>query len=335
MTEIAPPLVVVDVGASGGVDLGWRALPNDALVLAFEPDEEECERLSRLAPGTSGPRVEYVPLALGRERTRAPFYETHRAYCSSNLRPMQEMWERFPSLAAMALESVSEIELVPLDEWCRDRGVNHIDFIKLDTQGSELDILHGARQILNSTLIVEIEVEFNPLYENQPLFGDVDAHLRSRGFELWTLDSVNFCELAGSEGRSTPLVTEGAGHALSRLRPAGQLMWAQAFYVRGDLLRLDDGTALATKRTRAFALAQTRGLSDLADALALVAGLDPSPIPSSTAIETDTEPSQSVEEIRAELTRVREELQRIYASRSYRATQPLRSLRSRLSRKRS
>ena len=59
-----------------------------------------------------------------------------------------------------------------------------IDFIKLDTQGAELDILIGSEKTLTQVLGIECEVSFIEQYKNQPVFSDVDKFLRSNGFEF-------------------------------------------------------------------------------------------------------------------------------------------------------
>src|SRR5207248_2510884 len=84
----------------------------------------------------------------------------------------------------------SEIPVARLATWAHQAGVDRVDFIKLDTQGSELDILQGAGFLLDDCLGLQLEVMFSPLYEGQPLFADVDTYLRSRGFVLWRLDSL-------------------------------------------------------------------------------------------------------------------------------------------------
>jgi Methyltransferase FkbM domain len=56
-------------------------------------------------------------------------------------------------------------------------NINNVDAIKLDTQGSELDILRGATHVLPTVSLIDIEVEFNELYDGQPLFCDVDRFL--------------------------------------------------------------------------------------------------------------------------------------------------------------
>jgi hypothetical protein len=75
------------------------------------------------------------------------------------------------------------LQLMSLDSLCARHDVRP-DVIKIDTQGYELEILCGGERTIASAFLIELEVEFNPLYKQQPLFGDLDAHLRSRGFGL-------------------------------------------------------------------------------------------------------------------------------------------------------
>jgi hypothetical protein len=67
-----------------------------------------------------------------------------------------------------------------------------VDLLKLDLQGYELEALRGCGEWIRQIKLITTEVEFLPLYEGQPLFSDVEAYLRERGFcllnlyELWT-----------------------------------------------------------------------------------------------------------------------------------------------------
>ena len=67
-----------------------------------------------------------------------------------------------------------------------DKVVNRdeIDFLKMDVQGAELSVLKGAERLAPTALVIQTEVEFAPLYINQPLFSDVDVHLRRIGFQF-------------------------------------------------------------------------------------------------------------------------------------------------------
>jgi hypothetical protein len=94
--------------------------------------------------------------------------------------------------------------------------ISDCDFLKLDVQGGELDVLDGAPRLLAGVAVVHCEVEFAPVYKNQPLFADVDARLRAAGFELIDLMNSGY-----------------AGYAdLVRPRAQSRLLWAEAVYFR-------------------------------------------------------------------------------------------------------
>ena len=74
-------LVVVDVGARWGFAQAWDRLREKCLTIGFEPDEEECARLSELHRGDQ--RMRFVPVALGAQSGLATLYLTRdRKGCS-------------------------------------------------------------------------------------------------------------------------------------------------------------------------------------------------------------------------------------------------------------
>ena len=56
------------------------------------------------------------------------------------------------------------------------------DFIKMDTQGTELAILKHAPKSVEHAIAIQLEVSFVPIYVDQPPFGEVDLWLREQGF---------------------------------------------------------------------------------------------------------------------------------------------------------
>ena len=61
--------------------------------------------------------------------------------------------------------------------------LSHIDFLKMDTQGSEYEILQGAKEILKKTHHIKCECEYKEWYKGQKLAEDVISFLESIGFE--------------------------------------------------------------------------------------------------------------------------------------------------------
>jgi FkbM family methyltransferase len=59
-----------------------------------------------------------------------------------------------------------------------------IDLLKIDVQGSELDVLKGGTKTLQRTSFVWVEVSFKPLYEGSALFHDVQQFMEAHGFVM-------------------------------------------------------------------------------------------------------------------------------------------------------
>jgi FkbM family methyltransferase len=65
--------------------------------------------------------------------------------------------------------------------------INRLDYISLDTQGSELDILRGGRRALQNARFVYTEVSYPGLYKNAPSVYEVIDFMRQAGFDLCQL----------------------------------------------------------------------------------------------------------------------------------------------------
>ena len=55
-----------------------------------------------------------------------------------------------------------------------------------------MSILKGAEKTLKKCFGLEVEVEFCAMYQNQPLFGEVDSFLRSHGFQIFGLQRTTW-----------------------------------------------------------------------------------------------------------------------------------------------
>lgn len=223
---------VVDVGARGGMDQVWYRIPPVARLFGFEPDPLESARLNQIAAEKGEVHSRYVPLALGRTPGPATLYHTADPACTSLYPPNLEMRARHPVLDVITPVGESTIQLTTLAEWAHAEDIREVAFLKLDTQGAELDILQGAGSVLDGCLGVEVEVEFQPIYQGQPLFADVDIFLRGQGFSLWRLD--NFAHYSEHPSPRTPRwnSTFFDHHGVTFPVGSGRLTWANAVYFR-------------------------------------------------------------------------------------------------------
>jgi FkbM family methyltransferase len=100
---------------------------------------------------------------------------------SSSLLPMEEAHEN--AVRDSGYESSEEIEVVSLDEALADlRPASRAAYLKVDTQGYEDKVLAGAPRTLQGCLAVELELSLTPLYEDQPLIGEMIELMRRHGF---------------------------------------------------------------------------------------------------------------------------------------------------------
>jgi hypothetical protein len=120
-------------------------------------------------------------------------------------------------------------------------------FMKIDIQGAELEVFQsGPKLVGESLLAIRTEVEFAPLYKNQPLFADIDADLRARGYKLVGLPELHAWR-RGSEAK--PDRWAGGATPLSE----AQLIHGDALYLRRpETLRAD--TPAEQDRLIAYAL---------------------------------------------------------------------------------
>ncbi len=213
---LLPRLKIVDVGAMWtGPDADRYARLEKALpceIIGFEPVAAEYHRLV----AQNRPHHRYFPYMIGDGSARI-FYECRAPFTSSLFEPDLAMAENFEHLAeCFQLVRTHEVRTMRLDDIPDMTGV---DFLKVDVQGAEILVFQGAAACLRSALIVDVEVDFIPLYKDQPLFADVDAFLRSRGFSLHHLQHYGLT--------FKPNLVQRNGAAAAQ-----QTAWGDAVYVR-------------------------------------------------------------------------------------------------------
>jgi FkbM family methyltransferase len=179
------------VGARDGCPNITLPIPfsNDQFFVFFEADESAIPQIKeRNHPGWS--RV--FPVCLSDANGTATFYHNYDPYTSSLLKLAPEFdfssWiegrdyphrEVFRTIREETIQTRTLDSLNLLD----DPEVAPPTIIALDTQGTELAILRGGRQLISEyTMGIVTEAEFVPFYEGQPVFGDVCAGLDEMGF---------------------------------------------------------------------------------------------------------------------------------------------------------
>jgi hypothetical protein len=189
------PIEVLDVGCRGECPPELAGLSPSISYTGLEADIDECIRLrkSRLPFA----RASFLPFAVSGRPGKA-LLRVNREPGTSSFLPVDPLFrERFGGEAYETLRT-RVLDTTSLDHLARLKHVPQPDFLKIDTQGTELQILAGGRRMLEKTTLVEIEVEFEAIYRGQSLFHHVNDFMLKAGFRLLYLNRV----FAGQRGFS-------------------------------------------------------------------------------------------------------------------------------------
>lgn len=183
-------------------------------IIGFEIEKDVCEKMN--ANAEKG--VKYYPYALGKANEKRNLYITQHPMCSSLYKPNESLISLYNNFEAAYLKNQTEVETISLDYFVDQNKIDAIDFIKIDVQGAELDIIKGGKKSLENVLQIVCEVEFIPHYENQPLFGDVCTYLEK--YDLM------FNKFLGLSGRALKPIMLNNDPNL-----ASQHIWTDAIFI--------------------------------------------------------------------------------------------------------
>lgn len=186
---------LADIGASGGLEPRWRPYARFIRPFFFEPDQRALDDLAEKS-GCANPRI--FPFALTERDENVTLHLCEKQTVSSLFKPNFTWLSRFPDVERFRIVRQVSVPSRALDNCLSEEERTSVDFLKLDVQGCELRVLEGARRTLSTPVIgLEVEVEFQELYQDQPLFGEICRELKIHGFELFDFTSISRWNRAG------------------------------------------------------------------------------------------------------------------------------------------
>ncbi len=124
-------------------------------------------------------RVEIINLALGKEAGKATLNITNHDYSSSLMNIEIQSSE---NSATFQIVNKQECSVMPLDSEIPEN--ESVLFMKIDTQGYELEVLKGASSVLRRTQFVLLELANHSIYLDAPKYHEIDEYLRQQNFRL-------------------------------------------------------------------------------------------------------------------------------------------------------
>lgn len=168
-------IIFFDVGANLGQTMKkMRSIYPQAKIYGFEPSKN-C--FNSLKTNFDEANVSLNNLAIGSSCGQLEFNEYS--------------WSALNSLLKRAYGNAKILEtylvdVLTIDEFCKNNGISYINLLKTDTEGYELNVLKGASDLMkqNKVQFVYVEVFFNENYVGQSSFGDIYNFLLENRFEL-------------------------------------------------------------------------------------------------------------------------------------------------------
>ncbi|MGY6214040.1 FkbM family methyltransferase [Methylolobus aquaticus] len=183
-------LTLMDVGARGGVDEDLRPAAWATAAIGFEPEPEECARLNDIARGP-WKSTRYVPTALGSRDGQATLNLPASGEGASLLPHNSDMLARFGHAALHHTMHQLPVETRTLDSAVEAFRLPEADYLKIDVEGAELDILRAAPRTLAHCAAAKVEVSFLEQRVGQPLAQEVVAFMLESGFVLAEIRGVH------------------------------------------------------------------------------------------------------------------------------------------------
>ena len=206
LAEINAPgaFLLVDVGCSGGIDRQWRRMRGRLRAIGFDPDLREIERLRARE---KNPNVGYENAFAGlspdhpfaRQRQGRPELERNPWPRLSTARYLELVYPKERETADQEKRSANLWQTaqladrgspIILPEYLARQGIASLDFLKIDVDGADFDLLNSFDQALGELQVlgVGIEVRFwGSECGTDGTFHNVDRFLKARGFELFNL----------------------------------------------------------------------------------------------------------------------------------------------------
>jgi Methyltransferase FkbM domain len=226
------PFVVLDLGAAGGIDDAWRVFGPTLVAHGFDPDVSACDEAAAREPF---PHVCYHARFVGLPDSH-PY--VRRRLAEAERWPDTDIWRRVTAgyLAQRQQAAVGEdghsrafadpSTLIGVDEFVREEGLGTVDFLKVDVDGPDPEVLESARATLAEQKVLGVGLEVNWFGTASPTehtFHNTDAFLRREGYALFGVTARRYSRT------DLPAPFEFEVYAQTRF---GQPYQGDAIYVR-------------------------------------------------------------------------------------------------------
>jgi FkbM family methyltransferase len=177
------PHVIYDIGAHNG---SWyreaKKIFPTSHIICFEANQEHHAALEDLSGN--------IVLLGAENKSQVGFFRNTIGCTTGNSIYLEQTYYFTPQTAVVDL-----LPMRRLDSFVEEKNIPAPDFMKLDVQGAELDILKGAGSLLLAVKYCVLEVSLHGYNREAPLIEEVIAFMKSQNFVV--LDFIDFHRING------------------------------------------------------------------------------------------------------------------------------------------
>ena len=166
-------MIIFDVGAHWGrtcLKFYNNNLDKNPIIHCFEPDKRNIQHFKKFTNSIKN-NVILNEKAVSNEKGTIKLFVTKKTDCSSLLKPRKENFSKwkFPDKTCFNIIDEYDVECITLYDYIEKNNINCIDFLKIDTQGNDLNVVKSLRDKISIVKKIALEVQIidYEIYENQ------------------------------------------------------------------------------------------------------------------------------------------------------------------------
>lgn len=177
---------IIDVGANfGQYGLELRKIGYKGKIYSYEPLSYAYSKLTKAANKDSN--WETHNFAMGSVNENRKINISKNYFSSSFLKQKKELVDQVSNTEFFTTE---EVEIQPLDAIFPTIYKENLNvYLKIDTQGFEMEVLKGAEKSLDKIIGVQMEMSLNPSYEQVVVFDEIYNFMKEKGFKLYSIEN--------------------------------------------------------------------------------------------------------------------------------------------------
>ena len=176
------PPVLLDIGASGSIHENWKQIAPFSICIAFDADDREFGYITKESSGFKKLYV-FNCIVTDQANSSTDFFLTKSPFCSSVLEPDRKSLVPWAFAEKFDVDKKVNIKSISLAKALQEIGIQRVDWIKSDSQGTDLRLFRNlSPQTQENVIIAEFEPGIIDSYKGEDKFYELLSFMDKKNF---------------------------------------------------------------------------------------------------------------------------------------------------------